>query len=639
MAVLEMLGSTRDRLIQASVLLHLLDPVRGEPTAYGLDQNPHEIEAPRDRLLKRKFLDSFALVCATKRDGDSVSAACMEEGRPEGTVIRIASNCGVSDATLLQLREIVGDMSGVAMRDPLAAEDEILLKIIRLNISKIRSYLRDLCDAKGVIEEPVESIESRIAKASTDAAPFTFQQYLEWFRHIFVIRDSDVSIQPEELVQHIRWAQKAKRHYLDFLKAVFAPGSKPLPGWILKVFKLGRYGVAAKAFVELVAELPSLINPMIVEPIIAPSKTSFAVSEEEKPLTCALRRIVGGDKTEELIPRLAAIWNKSNAEAHFRTACSLNLVAHAELQLVSFYDHNQHYLPTFRFIGVSKKSCYLCHLFLTNHPDSFVVSSCHQKLYPTWIPPPAIDSKVYQRRKAITKDLSKTMEAMAKQHLDNRLGTKRRPMPPDSTAGVSLSGLSESSMKRKRTHLSTSLRGGFATSEDSVMTVDTQALFPPVEVITTGSANMGVEQVNSIKRVLTESMDLSSGRGYPDSTSAMVFHFTRLDDASKQDIISITDILDPLTNYPSWAKLIELLKVDDSFGVGLNEDREFLMVENRIWVRNERQFLACLQYMRNLSVFNVGVVVCTVDNATNSTLPTSVALSSQGLVKVAHGVQ
>jgi hypothetical protein len=114
MAPFEITGNVRNRFIQAAVLLHRLDPVRGEPTAHGLDQDPLEIEPQRERLLKRKFLDSFALICATKKGGDSVSAACMEEGLPQGTTIRIASNSGVGEQTLTQLRQIVNILNTVA---------------------------------------------------------------------------------------------------------------------------------------------------------------------------------------------------------------------------------------------------------------------------------------------------------------------------------------------------------------------------------------------------------------------------------------------------------------------------------------------------------------------------------------------
>ena len=114
MTPLQIQGNLRERFLQDAILLYTLDPVRGEPTAYGLDQDPFELEGPRERLLKRKFLDSIALICAVKRDGDTVSAACLEEGMPTGTVLRIASNSGVSGNTLQQLRELVNILNNVA---------------------------------------------------------------------------------------------------------------------------------------------------------------------------------------------------------------------------------------------------------------------------------------------------------------------------------------------------------------------------------------------------------------------------------------------------------------------------------------------------------------------------------------------
>jgi hypothetical protein len=113
---LEITGNVRNRFIQAAALLRLLDPVRGEPTAYGLDQDLHNVQSPRERLLKRKFLDSFALICAIRKDGDTVSAACLEEGGPEGTVVRIASNAGVSENTLSHLRDILALLNSIALK-------------------------------------------------------------------------------------------------------------------------------------------------------------------------------------------------------------------------------------------------------------------------------------------------------------------------------------------------------------------------------------------------------------------------------------------------------------------------------------------------------------------------------------------
>lgn len=100
--------------MQISVLLYMLDPVRGRPTAYGLDQHPHDGGKSRIDLLKSKFLDSFALISSTRKEGDAVSAATLEEASPSETTTRVSSNAGVAESTLLSLRRIVDVLNGVA---------------------------------------------------------------------------------------------------------------------------------------------------------------------------------------------------------------------------------------------------------------------------------------------------------------------------------------------------------------------------------------------------------------------------------------------------------------------------------------------------------------------------------------------
>ncbi|KAH0536098.1 hypothetical protein FGG08_007003 [Glutinoglossum americanum] len=626
MALLEITGNVRNRFVQAAVLLHLLNPVRGEPTGHGLDQDPYEVDTPRERLLKRKFLDSFALVCATRRNGDRVSAACIEEGSPQGTIIRIASNSGVQENTLSQVREIVEALNCIASGDLEVSgkETDILLRIIKLDIAKIRYYLKKILTAKEVFEGGISTVELRVLKSSatphTDAS--ALQQFLQWFAQIFAIRELPPDPEPEALIHHIRWAQEAKRNFLEPLKAAFSTQAQQLPRWIYAIFKLGRYGIASRAFVQLASEFPALFNPMIVEPVSPPPNMQFTLPGDAMPLTSVLRRVAGG-REEECLSRLAKVWNTADPEAHFSGACPEALVVHAEIQLVSYYDHHLECKPSFRFIGVSKKSCYLCHTFLTTHPDSFSVSSCHQKLYLSWIPPPAVGPHIYKRYKNMTVELSKVMEAAARRDLDSRLPTLRTRIPADSTAGVSLSGLTEPSLGGVgiRAHLGS--RGDPAvgqnrTSEEPVEMEDETAgeespfpigvvnLAPPID------EPWPPDFSRTSTTILTEQYPES---GSSTSISTMVFHFIRADDHARQDIVSMSDIFDPSTNYPSWAKLVEFLRVDDSFGLAFKEGREFLMVNNRIRVINERQFLACLQHLRNSKILNSEVLVCRFESA------------------------
>ncbi|KAF2093311.1 hypothetical protein NA57DRAFT_81643 [Rhizodiscina lignyota] len=491
MAIIEITGNVQSRFIQAAVLLHLLDPVRGEPTTHGLDRDLNEFELNRERLLKRKFLDSFALICATKKDGDTVSAASLEEGLPEGTVIRVASNHGVTKATLCGLQELVSILNAVASGECIAShkESEVPARIISLDIARIRYYLKELRSVSDNVKEAIGRFKSGTAYLQTDHSRSV--NFTEWIAHVFEIRDLAPDLAPNSCILYQ------------------GPG---VPSMGLPILKLGRYAVASMALLRLASEFPSLFSPMLVEPAIAPQKVQFTITKQEMPLTSVLRRLVTSSQVDDYISRLARVWGVVDAEVHFREACALSLSVHAEMQLLNFYDHNPGRRPAFRFIGVSKKSCFLCQRFLVNHPQAFGVSSCHQKLYLPWRPPPAANATIYRQYKSITTDLSKDMEAAAKQELQNRLGL-RRPVPPDSTAGVSLSGLS----------------GEFVVGE----TLYATSSLSPIDVV----------DLTSPDEELSQSSFNISPVGDAFSIAKMVFHVMRPGETQRQDIIAIRDIL------------------------------------------------------------------------------------------------
>ncbi|KAG7402651.1 hypothetical protein Forpi1262_v018918 [Fusarium oxysporum f. sp. raphani] len=478
----EVTGNVRNRFVQAAVLLYLLDPVRGEPVAHGLDRDTNDIESSRDGLLKRKFLDSFALICAVRKDGDTVSAVCMEEGLPGATVIRVASNHGISMSTLKGLRDLMDILNNVATAtsNPSDSEHEVLTKIIRLDMTRIRYYLKELRNANGVREASVVDLKSRMeGTLCSPSDQFALDTFSGWLSHIYAIRTMPAEPTPESLVDHIRWALEAKRTYFPCLRAAFSADTQNFPAWIYAILKLGRYAVAARALLQLALEVPSLFSPMLVEPVTAPSRTQFSIPEGQMPLTCVLRRVVGG-REEEYIHRLGRVWNAPDPETHFRNACSLNLSVHAEVQLISFYDQHPERKPAFRFVGT------------------------------------------------ITTMLSKDMEGVAKQELNSRLG-QRRSVPPDSTAGVSLSGLTDAD------YTGGGIQGDLVRAQATA--VPERELSPitpspqPIETI-----DLSPQDEDSYRASAETSLLWTTN-----SSLMMVFHVMRADDAKKQDIVALTD--------------------------------------------------------------------------------------------------
>ncbi|KJK86017.1 hypothetical protein H633G_10135 [Metarhizium anisopliae BRIP 53284] len=563
---LEVTGHVQTRFIEVATLLHLIDPVRGEPVDHGLGLEGNETELPRDCLLKRKFLDSFALVCAVRKDGDTVSAAAMEERMPEGTVIRVASNHGLSESTLSEIRDMAIILNEIAIEtfEKRDRESELLAKIVHLDSARITYYLKVIYGATRITEQTIFGLKSKMADClccpSDDKALTAF---LEWLKRLSIVQAMPLDSEPNSLIALVRWALQAKQTYISFLRLAFFPGGKRPPAWIYAIFKLGRYAIAAKALIQLALEFPGLFNPMIVEPVSAPPKRRFKCPEVGAPLTSVLRRIVGGHEIDTA-SRLARVWDVLDAESHFRKTCTLDLWVHAEVQLVSFYDHHPERKPAFRFVGVTT------------------------------------DHRIFRRYKAMTINLSKDMEEIAKQDLNSRLGV-RRSIPPDSTAGVSLSGLigMDSSGRENAGHT----QAYRATGVPAIEQPDTIVPHHLTTALNPASQHEEVPQVSGS----TKDSPVQSWT----SITPIVFHIARIDNANKQDIVAITDIVDPVNGNPSWKRLVEILATGGEFGVDYTEGEDFLMVgvEEPIRVATERQFMAFVTFLRNSMVTNTKVSV------------------------------
>lgn len=420
----------------------------------------------------------------------------------------------------------------------------------------------------------------------------------------------------QEIGDLLKTARAGRPYLSQFLEAANSSNPPHSPRWIKAVRKLGRYRIASQAIAHFAIAFPTLFNPMIVESVKAPLRIAYTSNRDVRPLTSVLRRTIGSGREEYHRSRLAAIWNTRDPESHFREACSINLVAHAEMQLLNFYDHRPYRRPPFPLIGVSKKSCFLCSMFVSRHSGKFALPYRHYKLDSSWIPPPMFDDRVYKQCKEIVNRLVEEMEKAAKYGLEHRLGHRGSFIPADSTASMSLFGLTGSGPRENLTRLPSGSQWTTATNQ---MVLRNEANPSPSQVIESESplhiirasglaASPTTSEINGTVRT-------ASPVRYPEEDNAdhllskMVFHFRRSDNPSRQDIIQMDDILDSPGGDPSWEKMIEILSADGHFGVSFEEGRDFLMFDDQVRVCNERQFRACVQRLRNSKVWNSDVMV------------------------------
>lgn len=497
---------------------------------------------------------------------------------------------------------------------PAKRETDILIKIIRLNIFKVRGYLFELKMSRQQSDDTVVAVQSRLTASLPPELLGSMQDFLEWSSKISSIPDSVKDLETEELLEWVRWAQQARKDHLVYLRAAFTNQYQVFRRWVSFALKLGRYQVAAKTLVKIALEIPSMFQKITVEALPAPRAVPFSVPVEEAPVLTVLRR-VPEIKPVEAISKLSTVWDGGDVENMLRKECKTSLAAHAELQIVSFYDEHPQLKPESRFIGVSKKSCYLCYNFLAHHHSGFVVSSCHQKMWLS-IPPPAKTRKVHLQWKNITTLLCIRMETIIREELTERFGLKRLPVPADSTVGGSIGDITEGISWRSieledlaemvneddedagvSLYVDTvvsEMGAGVASSQRTTKSITSGSELP---TITHSSSDPAKPPISK------QSVEISS------MIRSIVLHVKLADDHSKQDIILMSSVWDWDADLPSWAKFRELLSPQDDDGLHFRP-RDYMMINDSIRVCNERQFRASLQYLVNTGVLNANVSIC-----------------------------
>lgn len=259
---------------------------------------------------------------------------------------------------------------------------------------------------------------------------------------------------PSSIINYIKWASEARWVHSEKIESFLGSKEGLLPHWLKYVYKLGRYYAATKAMLKLAVTQPAFFTNIRVEAVQAPAQVKFSLRYERAPLRHTLKKITGADP-KPLMAELGRVWCKNNPEAYLREACEKLLTVHAEMQLLSFYDHRPELTPRLLFMGTSKKACYLCHEFISRHPLSISVSATHQKLYPTWMPAPC-SSAVRKKHKALLWEFSRHLEDATLRDLTTRLGI-RRAIPLDSTDGPSLTSTASISVGPRSQALSVDL--------------------------------------------------------------------------------------------------------------------------------------------------------------------------------------
>ncbi|KAF5246367.1 hypothetical protein FANTH_6882 [Fusarium anthophilum] len=237
-------------------------------------------------------------------------------------------------------------------------------------------------------------------------------------------------------VKLIHWASEARWQYAEQLRALLQLDESQSEAWLDNLHKVARYHSAIKSMVKFAMKEPGIFINIAIRPINAPHQRRFKLPKDEAPLLAIVRTLMRKD-TNSTMEKLEKHLGTHDVEARLRRACPPMLTLHAEMQIVVFYESNPGVAPHLRLIGTSKKACFLCDKYLRHHPLRLQASACHQKIYPSWMPPPYHNVPGNSAKLAFI-NLSRDIANLAGQDLKTALTAPPRPPNYDSTAGPSL---------------------------------------------------------------------------------------------------------------------------------------------------------------------------------------------------------
>ncbi|KAF5588724.1 uncharacterized protein FSUBG_11383 [Fusarium subglutinans] len=427
-------GDTLDRFVLHSTLLRLIDPVRGKPTRSTLDENPDDSFLGAWQLQK-KFLDSFALICSTSSSGaETATAVCLEiHDEKIGKILRLARNHGLTPEDLAELQRVLKVLQEVSRRETPSpqAETKVLQLVAELDKGRILS-IAERIEKRGIRQFLQKAqfgvygsqLQSEKLRIWLESCPFTASasRIQNWTC--------------ETIIKLINWASEARWQYAEQLRTLLKLDESQSQSWLDNLHKVARYHSAIKSMVKFAMKEPGIFANIAIRPINAPRQRRFKLPKDEPPLLAIVRTLIGKD-TNSTMEKLEKHLGTHDVEARLRRACPPMLTLHAEMQIVVFYESNPGVAPHLRLIGTSKKACFLCDKYLRHHPLRLQASACHQKIYPSWMPPPYYNVPGNSAKLAFI-NLSRDIANLAGQDLKTALTAPPRPPNYDSTAGPSL---------------------------------------------------------------------------------------------------------------------------------------------------------------------------------------------------------
>ncbi|KAI0095413.1 hypothetical protein F4814DRAFT_443586 [Daldinia grandis] len=383
-----------------------------------------------DNRLRRAFLDRLSEILSHTRGGYQVAASLMIEnlGAPE---ITVAKNSGLKQADkdfIMALEKVLVRMVGC----PIPPQDatELWELILTQYTSRVKGYISDLqkCLNQGQIHLMKQSgsditrtlaVQIEALSAVLNQVPHNLSKVVLEAYRIRVLHEIPIfeTIQPEK--------PSIGRQIGDLVYLLSRP-HVAFRTFVRATERIEGFDKLRIRWVEFTS-LTKKVPPIKKQPVVPP----WTVGQVFKSLGLRFN-----DAEASVLMNSGAYkpskWTRDKLVNRFGKLKPTENNVHAEVQLVLDLSKRGAQLDhAFKYVGCSKRSCLLCHSFLST--IGFACRGCHGKVYELWTIP-ELDGLSEGSLALISRAVKKLQIQVAKslQH-----DTKPRPHVKESTIGGS----------------------------------------------------------------------------------------------------------------------------------------------------------------------------------------------------------
>jgi hypothetical protein len=207
--------------------------------------------------------------------------------------------------------------------------------------------------------------------------------------------------------------------------------------------KLGKHVTVSRKLIESAVALPQDFNQgFLIKTVPSSKQQQLPLPTKKVTVEATAGRMFPTSETRDrFLDRLHAIWNAQEVSDLLQREVPTKTRVHAELLLLNHFDEQGcNFLDgSDKYIGCSKPACYLCYLFISEHPGRYTLPPSHQKLYVAWRFPDIYSNEARSHeRLSVQKAVLMNMTKKVRQDLTTDIESRelRRPYHADSTAGV-----------------------------------------------------------------------------------------------------------------------------------------------------------------------------------------------------------